>query len=48
MLFGAKSEDGGCMNTSYGCNGVGRMAGIKPGEDVVLLSRRKGFYDDGG
>ena len=47
-LFGAKSEDGECMNTSCGCNGVGKMAGIKPGEDVVLLSRREGSHDNGG
>ena len=48
MLFGAKSGDGECMNTSCECNGVGRMASIKPGEDVVLLSRREGFHDNDG
>ena len=48
MLFEAKSRDGGCINTSCRCNGVGRMAGIKPGEDVALLSRREGSYEDGG
>ena len=47
-LFEAKYGDGGCMKTSCGCNEVGRMAGIKPREDVVLLSRREGSYNDGG
>ena len=48
MFFKAKSEDGGCMKTSCKFNKVGRMAGIKPKEDVVFLSRREGSYDDGG
>ena len=47
-LFRAKFGNGGCMNTSCGCNGVGRMASIKPGEDVVLLSRREDSHDDDG
>ena len=44
-LFGVKSKDGGCMKASCGCNEVGRMAGIKPKDDVVLLS---GSHDDNG
>jgi len=35
-LFGAESRDGRDMNTSGGCYGMSRMAGIKPGEDDVL------------
>ena len=47
-LFRAKFGDGECMNTSCRCNEVSRMANIKPEEDVVLLSRKEGSYDNGG
>ena len=48
MLFKVKSRDGRRVNISTRCNGVGGVANIKQKEDSVLVSKRKGFDDNGG
>ena len=47
-LFEVEPRDGREMNISGRCNGTSRMAGIKPGKDGVLQSRREESHDDSG
>ena len=47
-LFGVEPGDGRGMNTSNRANVVSEMASIKHREDMVLLCRREGSYNDGG
>ena len=47
-LFGVEPEDGRGMNTSNRANVVSGMASNEHKEDMVLLCKREGSYDDGG
>ena len=48
LLLRTKSRDGRNMDTNSRGNGMGRLASIKLGKDIGLLSRRKRLHDGGG